>query len=77
MQEYLTFKKFGDALLSRSTKLTDLGNLLDSYNKEVEEDSADHQKIKKSLPYSPRMHQLSYVCSALSTLICNTGTLIK
>ena len=50
MQELKVFKKFADALLNRSSKVTDLLNTLLGYEGEMENGSADSQRLQKSSP---------------------------
>ena len=51
VQEYTSFKKFVDSLLSRSSKLGDQISVLDSYKECVEEKSVEMKRIDKSPPY--------------------------
>ncbi|CAE7881007.1 unnamed protein product [Symbiodinium microadriaticum] len=46
-QELQTFKKFGDAMLSKTARLSDLISSIESYRTYVEKDSSDERKIDK------------------------------
>ncbi|OLP74149.1 hypothetical protein AK812_SmicGene46396, partial [Symbiodinium microadriaticum] len=45
--ELQTFKKFGDAMLSKTARLSDLISSIESYRTYVEKDSSDERKIDK------------------------------
>ena len=48
LQEYQQFKKFGDSLLSRSSKMTDLIGQLEAFVDGKAEDNAELKRIKQS-----------------------------
>ena len=50
LEEYLAFKKFGDSLLTRANKVTDLHNTVDGYSDSVGENSTDAKKLAKPCP---------------------------
>ena len=47
LQEAHTFKKFGDSLLVKSAKLSDLVSAVESYLAEIEEGHADQKRVTK------------------------------
>lgn len=55
IQEYASLKKFGDSLLSKTTKLSDLSGQLDEAILEHDQDSPHRERVKKSLA------QISYI----------------
>ena len=50
-QEFLTFKRLGDSLLNRQSKITELITTLESYAdmEQCADDSSDHKRITKNL----------------------------
>ena len=46
-QELKTFKKFGESLLNRSNKVTDLTNAIHEYDESVQEGSSDQVRMTK------------------------------
>ena len=71
IQEYATFKKFGDSLLSRCSKMADLVSEVEEYQDYIKKDSCDAKRASKHLA-SMYMHDawykqhvdMCFVCSA-------------